>query len=114
MNKYKKSLFLFRRDLRVNDNTGLIYASKTSSKVIPSFIFDSNILNSPQNNTSNFRMKFLHESLTDLDSQLKAKKSLLYMFSGLAEKILENIIKENSIDAVFVNRDYTGFSKTRD
>jgi deoxyribodipyrimidine photo-lyase len=37
---YRKSLFLFRRDLRIPDNTGLIEASSASDKVVPSFIFD--------------------------------------------------------------------------
>ena len=37
--KFEKSLFLFRRDLRLEDNTGLIFALKNSSSVIPAFIF---------------------------------------------------------------------------
>ncbi len=114
MSKYKKSLFLFRRDLRVNDNTGLIYASKASSKVVPCFIFDTNILKSTHNKSSKFRMNFFHETLIDLNSQLKDKKSHLHMLEGLPEKIIQNTIKECGIDAVFVNRDYTPFSKTRD
>ncbi len=38
--KYIRSLFLFRRDLRIPDNTGIIEASSASEKVIPSFISD--------------------------------------------------------------------------
>ena len=39
--KFKKSLFIFHRDLRLDDNTGLIEALKTSDIVIPCFIFDT-------------------------------------------------------------------------
>ena len=39
------TLFWFRRDLRLEDNHGLYQALKTSKKVRPLFIFDSNILN---------------------------------------------------------------------
>jgi len=34
------SLFIFRRDLRLHDNTGLNEALRLSEKVIPCFIFD--------------------------------------------------------------------------
>ena len=37
--KFRKALFLFRRDLRLEDNTGLIFALKSSEVVIPAFIF---------------------------------------------------------------------------
>jgi len=35
MNKYDKSIFIFRRDYRLEDNTGLIEALKNSEQVIP-------------------------------------------------------------------------------
>ena len=36
------SLFIFTRDLRLEDNSGLIEALKNSDKVLPVFIFDAN------------------------------------------------------------------------
>jgi len=38
--KYQKSLFIFRRDLRLDDNTALLEATKQSQKIIPIFIYD--------------------------------------------------------------------------
>lgn len=38
--KHTLSLFIFRRDLRINDNTALINALKNSKQVITCFIFD--------------------------------------------------------------------------
>ena len=36
----KKTLFIFRRDLRVQDNIGLAHAFQESAMVTPCFIFD--------------------------------------------------------------------------
>ena len=36
------SLFIFTRDLRLEDNNGLIRALKNSTNVLPVFIFDAN------------------------------------------------------------------------
>lgn len=44
--KTKISIFWFRRDLRLEDNTGLSQALKSGFPVLPIFIFDKNILNS--------------------------------------------------------------------
>ncbi len=41
---YKKSLFIFRRDLRIEDNVGLIEALQNSEEIIPCFIYDENII----------------------------------------------------------------------
>ncbi len=38
--KYSLSLYLFRRDLRIHDNTALNAALTESTTVIPCFIFD--------------------------------------------------------------------------
>lgn len=40
---YKKSIFWFRQDLRVSDNTGLYEAVKNSQEILPIFILDTNI-----------------------------------------------------------------------
>lgn len=39
-NMYQKSLFIFRQDLRLEDNTGLFEAMKNSQEVFPIFIHD--------------------------------------------------------------------------
>ncbi|MBA0901052.1 MAG: deoxyribodipyrimidine photo-lyase [Candidatus Nitrotoga sp.] len=40
MMQYQASLFIFRRDLRLNDNTSLLEALRLSERVIPCFILD--------------------------------------------------------------------------
>lgn len=107
------SLFIFRRDLRLEDNTGLIYALKKSSDVIPCFIFTPDqIEHNPYRGDP--CLQFLIESLEDLDRQLHEKGAKLYLFYGEPEKIIEECVKQLGIKAVMVNRDYTPFSLKRD
>lgn len=113
--KYKKSLFIFRRDFRLDDNTGLIEALKNSEEVIPVFIFDPRQADKKNNSYfSQNAFEFLLESLKDLNGQLIDKKSKLYVFEGVSENVVEKLLKEEKIDAVFVNKDYTPFSIQRD
>lgn len=110
---YKLSLHVFRRDLRLEDNAALIDALKYSEKVMPIFIFDKR-----QIDQNDYRgdscVQFMLDSLRDLKKQLKNRQGKLYFFYGLPEKIIGKLIQELSVDAVFVNRDYTPFSIKRD
>ncbi|MCL5876007.1 MAG: DNA photolyase family protein [Candidatus Dependentiae bacterium] len=112
--KYKKALFIFRRDLRLHDNTGLIEATKHAAMVIPCFIFDSRQIGPDNRYKSDTCIQFMIESLHDLDKELKIHKTHLYIFNGEAEKVIEALLHDQSIDAVLCNRDYTPFSIKRD
>ncbi len=114
MKNYKKGVFLFRRDLRVDDNTGLIESSKFSEEIIPCFILDPTLLKNTGSRFSSFRLGFLHECLLDLDAQLRTHKSYLHFFYGSPSKIVQDLIEIGNIDGVFANTDYTPFSKKRD
>lgn len=112
--QYQKTLFIFRRDLRLDDNTGLLAAAKKSESLIPCFIFDPRQITEKNRYLSTNAIQFMIESLHDLDAQLHKKKSQLYIFHGIADEIVKKIINDEKIDAVFVNRDYTPFSIRRD
>ena len=109
---YKKSLFIFRRDLRLEDNVGLMESLQNSTEVIPCFIYDENLIKKYKD--SKFRWNFLNESLIDLDRELNKKGTKLQILEGKPEKILDKIIKKYNIDAVFLNTDFTNYSKNRD
>ncbi|MBS0622467.1 MAG: deoxyribodipyrimidine photo-lyase [Verrucomicrobia bacterium] len=110
---FKKSLFLFRRDLRLEDNTGLIFALHHSETVIPAFIFTpEQIEHNPYR--SEHCLKFMLESLKDLEEQLKQKGGKLYLFRGKPKEIVDQCIRNLHIDALIVNRDYTPYSTKRD
>ncbi len=111
--KFKRSLFLFRRDLRLEDNTGLIFALKSSEVVIPAFIFTpEQIENNPFR--SEHCLKFMVESLKDLERQLKKKGGQLFLFKGKPEEVVSQCIRELKVEALIVNRDYTLYSRERD
>ncbi|MFT4343851.1 MAG: cryptochrome/photolyase family protein, partial [Candidatus Woesearchaeota archaeon] len=110
---YEKSLFIFRRDLRTQDNNGLIQALRMSKVVLPCFIFDERqIGNHPYRSVPAFQ--FMIESLEDLENDLKKRKATLFFFKGISEKVIERLLKTENISAVFCNADYTPFSKERD
>lgn len=104
---------MFRRDLRLQDNTGLLQALDESEQVLCCFIFDPR-----QVEEHKYRsvpaLQFMLESLEDLDQQLQNKGGLLACYVGEAENVLHDIITSEKIDAVFLNKDYTPFSQKRD
>jgi len=110
---YSKSLFVFRRDLRICDNSGLIEASASSETVVPSFIFDPRLA-SQNPYFSHNAFQFMVESLCDLARQVTAERGLLCVFRGHPERVVDRLIAEEDIEAFFVNRDYTPFSRARD
>ena len=111
------SLFIFTRDLRLEDNTGLIKGLKNSENVLPVFIFDSNQITDKNSYKSNNCVQFMIECLEDLDSQLKKKGSRLFYFYGSDyEIIIRNIIKNSDkydIKSIYISMDYTPFAKHR-
>ena len=111
--QFQRALFIFRRDLRLEDNTGLIFALKNSKEVIPCFIFTpEQIENNPYR--SNHCLQFMLESLEDLEDEIASKRGKLYLFYGVPEAVVEECIQKLHVDAVIVNRDYTPYSMKRD
>lgn len=114
MHKYIKSLFIFRRDLRLDDNTALIEALKNSQKVMCIFIFDPIQVGEKNSYRSIDCIRFMIESLIDLEKQLEKHDSILHIFYGDTKNILKELIASEKIEAIFLNHDYTPFSIQRD
>lgn len=107
---YKKGIFIFRRDLRLSDNLGLIEFSKRVETIIPIFIFDPNQLFSTHASMS--AIQFMCESLLDLNKQLHKKLKYYYGEPNLIIKRLLSIDK--TIDCVGFNGDFSKYSIIRD
>ena len=106
------SLFIFRLDLRLRDNIGLIECFKNSKNVIVCFIFDPIQIDKSKNPYfSSNCVQFMVESLKELDNQTGNK---LLFFHGDTIKVLEDTIKKLKIDNIYLNKDYTPFSLKRD
>lgn len=112
--KFKLSLFIFRRDLRLQDNTGLIEALNNSEEVVCIFIFNPEQISKTNEYRSLNSMQFMKNSLFELDEQLSKYNSRLFMFYGKLEGVLLKLKNELNIQAIFFNQDYTPFAKKRD
>ena len=112
---YTKSIYIFHRALRLDDNTGLITALKESTHVIPVFIFTPEQITNTNKYRSLIAIKFMIDALIDLDTSLHALGSKLYIFYGKQDEILHKILRADvDIDAVFVNKDYTPYAIERE
>jgi deoxyribodipyrimidine photo-lyase len=108
------SLFVFRRDLRLEDNSGLINALSISKKVIPIFILDQYLIGNKT--LSSNAKQFLKESLLDLMHKFDLKKAQLFIHHGKPTLIINELLnrKELKINKIIMNRDYTQYSQQRD
>lgn len=109
------SLFIFRRDLRIFDNTGLTQAIDKSDYVIPLFIFTPTQIENNSFKSSN-AIQFMTESLESLDNQISniEKTSKLLVMYGDEIKVLIKIYKRLKFKTIYVNEDYTPYSIKRD
>lgn len=110
------SLFIFRRDLRLSDNTGLMRALSESEKVIPLFIFTPTQVSDSNKYKSSNAIQFMVESLYDLDSQISniSNGSSLWTVYGDELAIIKKIYSKIKFDALYLNEDYTPYSIQRD
>lgn len=110
MSQYSISLFIFRRDLRLHDNTALLEAIRLSGRVISCFIFDPRQIElHPYRSEAG--LQFMLESIRDLQQQLQGK---LALYHASPEQVVKRLHEQQQIQAVFINRDYTPFSRRRD
>jgi deoxyribodipyrimidine photo-lyase len=118
-------IFIFRRDLRMEDNRGLIKLSTYCKNIIPIFVFDPYQvdINSQNKNYISFPvLRFICESLKELDIVIKKSKSKLYIFYGKPINAILYIIKSlqnskmysNSSICVGFNEDFSKYSIERD
>lgn len=109
----KFTIFWFRRDLRLNDNTGLFHALKSETNVLPIFVFDTDILKALKT-PNDRRVVFIHRELERLKSELNRLGSDLVILSGEPLSIFKTLIKQYSVEKVYANRDYEPYARTRD
>ncbi len=107
------AIFWFRRDLRLEDNAGLFHALKGGHPVLPLFIFDREILDNLPD-ASDARVQFIHQTLEQLQQQLEALGSSLLVLHGTPETAWKQVLETYPVAAVYTNRDYEPYAKTRD
>jgi deoxyribodipyrimidine photo-lyase len=105
-------VFWFRRDLRINDNTGFYYALKSGTPVLPVFIFDSNILEELDKDDP--RVMYLHQRLQLIHSEFRAIGSNLIVRKGNPLEIFNKLFDQYNIQGIYTNRDYEPYARERD
>ncbi|GAA4274157.1 deoxyribodipyrimidine photo-lyase [Aquimarina gracilis] len=109
----KVSVFWFRRDLRLDDNIGLLKSLQEENPVLPIFIFDKNILDHLSKDDA--RVTFIFETLQNLNHKIKKEhRSSLAMFYGQPKEVLADLIHKFDIQKVFTNHDYEPYAQERD
>ena len=113
MKPYRCALHIFNRDLRLEDNTALMYALANAAEVVPCFIFERKEADDERYVSGN-ALQFMIRSLEELDYELKRKGSRLYIFYGDTSAIVRALLKELEVDLVSLQRDYTPSTIMRD
>lgn len=109
----KISVFWFRRDLRLYDNTGLYQALRSGFPVLPVFIFDETILAGLASEKDR-RVDYIHQALTALNLSFTTYHSRLVTFHGQPLEIFKELTADFDIQAVYCNRDYEPQAIQRD
>ncbi|MFA8433268.1 MAG: deoxyribodipyrimidine photo-lyase [Marinifilaceae bacterium] len=108
----KLSVFWFRRDLRLLDNTALHHALSSNLPVLPLFIFDENILDELPKEDS--RVSFIYNTLRSLNKQLSSFNTSLLCLKGDPVKVWKNLLSHYDVARVFINKDYEPYALQRD
>lgn len=106
------AVWWIRRDLRLADNQALSAALAKYDQVIPLFILDPALLNSPY--VGQKRLAFLFEGLRQLDKELRVRGSHLIVREGKPVEQLQHVIEETQAEAIYAEADYSPYARRRD
>ncbi len=99
----KTSIVWFNNNLRINDNKPFVEAVKKGNAVLPLFVFDPTWLETTSFGTKkmgNFRLKFLVESLIELNQELKGVGSSLLVKFGNPIDVISDLVDEYKVVCV--------------
>jgi deoxyribodipyrimidine photo-lyase len=106
--------FWFRRDLRIEDNTGLFHALSSGLTVLPIFIFDRNILKK-LSDPKDQRISFIYQEVVALNAELEQKfNSSLRIIYATPVQAFETLLHEFDVKGVYANEDYEPYAIQRD
>jgi deoxyribodipyrimidine photo-lyase len=109
------SIFIFRRDFRIKDNTAWNkMLMNEEGPIYPIFIFTPEQINEKINKyKSNNSVQFMIESLLELNKEVK----ITFCYGDII-KVLNSIIKtngsNNKITSIYTNTDYTPYAVNRE
>ncbi|HEY7793775.1 MAG TPA: deoxyribodipyrimidine photo-lyase [Gaiellaceae bacterium] len=107
----RADVVLFTRDLRVHDHPALAAAADRSDRVLPLFVLDDRVLatfGAPN------RMRFLAQSLADLDAALRERGSALVVRRGNVVVETVRAAVEVGAELVHVSEDVSSYAQERE
>ncbi|HEK19840.1 DASH family cryptochrome [Mucilaginibacter sp. 44-25] len=108
MSSKKTALLWFKTNLRLRDNECLTRAMAENDQVIPFYCFDDRLLAATQYGARKigaFRLKFLKESLQQLDEELRAAGSGLFFIIGPPEKQIIELAKIHGAQTIYAEKE---------
>ena len=110
----KKSIYWFRKNLRLRDNPSLFNAIKDNDEIIFIYIYDLQTYNPKGldiHEIGDFRKKFMMESVLDLEKNLKSKNIHLHTFEGDKFKVLDEIKSSHGINTIYCSKEVGGYEE---
>jgi deoxyribodipyrimidine photo-lyase len=108
------AIWWIRRDLRLTDNRALVAALARGGGVLPVFVLDPAVLESPAHRDGLERRAFLVAGLRALDGDLRSRGSRLVVRRGDPARVLEGLVAETGAAAVCAEADFTPYARRRD
>ena len=108
----KLTVFWFRRDLRLDDNKGLYKALTGGNKVLPIFIFDTEITSKLSKEDA--RLSFIYNALGGINNIMRGNRCRIGLYRGTPRVVIKKIIQKFSVEKVVVNHDYEPYALKRD
>lgn len=109
---YRRSAFLFGHDLRLHDNTALQRALDHSEEVIACVVHDPHDASVSRDNKK--ALQFELESIAELERAIQAHGGRLYRYVGGGAAVVERLVRDAEVEAVFVNRDCSPRAREHD
>ena len=106
------AIWWVRRDLRLTDNQALAAALAQAEQVIPAFILDPALLDSPY--VGDKRVAFLLGGLRRLDADLRARGSRLVVRRGEPLAELRALLEESGATSILAEEDFSPYARQRD
>ncbi|MFN8240315.1 MAG: deoxyribodipyrimidine photo-lyase [Bacteroidales bacterium] len=105
-------IFWFRRDLRLEDNTGLWHALSSGYKVLPVFIYDRLILDKLESDDP--RLGFISGTIDKINLKLLIVGTNILTLHDTPLNSFRRLLTDYDIKAVYFNKDYEPYALCRD
>ena len=106
------AIWWVRRDLRLSDNQAITEAISSANSVIPVFVLDPKLIDSP--NASPKRLAFLFKGLAQLDADLQVRGSKLIIRQGTPQEALSKLVKDSGAMQLYAEADFSPYARRRD